>query len=146
MYPQIHVNYVAVAVAVVASVCFGFLWHGPLFGKKWISLMKMPADAKPDPKVMLRGMVLMVIGTFLTAWVLVYMSDVWRPSAWGMGADSPAYVYGFLTGLFTWLGFYVPMLFGPLAWEGKGWGLFRLNAAYHFINLQLIAMILAYLR
>ncbi len=146
MYPQIHVSWIAVVVAVVASFFFGWLWHGPLFGKKWASLMKFPPDMKPDPKVMTRGMVLTVVGTFLTAWVLVYSSDVWRPSVWGAGTDSPAYVYGFLTGLFTWLGFYVPMQLSAVAWEGRGWQLFGINSAYHFVNLQLIAMILAYIR
>jgi hypothetical protein len=63
-----------------------------------------------------------------------------------MGADSPGYVYGFLTGLFTWIGFYVPMLLSAVAWEGKGWALFGINAAYAFLNLQLIAMIIAYIR
>ena len=146
MHPQIHLNWVAVVVAVVASFFFGWVWYGPLFGKKWASLMKFPPDMKPDPKVMMRGMVLMVIGTFLTTYVLVYTSDIWRPSSWGTGADSPGYVYGFLTGLFTWIGFYVPMQLSAVAWEGKGWGLFGINAAYAFLNLQLIAMIIAYIR
>jgi hypothetical protein len=139
MHPQIHVNWLAVLVAVVAAFAFGWLWYGPLFGKKWAALMKYPPDVKPDPKVMTRGMALMVVGCFLT-------SDIWRPSVWGGGPDSPGYVYGFLAGLWTWLGFYVPMLLGGVAWEGKGWPLFGLNAAYCFFHLQLIAMIIAYLR
>lgn len=139
-------NYLAVAAAVVASFLFGWLWYGPLFGKKWASLMNMPADRKPEPGVMLRGMALMILGTFLTAWVLVYIVEVSRPSVWGAAADAASYMYGFFAGFFTWLGFYVPMLLGTVAWEGRSWSLFGLNAAYHFANLQLIAMILAYWR
>ena len=146
MHPQIHLNWVAVVVAVVASFFFGWLWYGPLFGKKWASLMKFPTDMKPDPKVMMRGMVLMVIGTFLTTYVLVYSSDIWRPSSWGTGADSPGYVYGFLTGLFTWIGFYVPLLLGGVSWENRSWKLFCINAAYYFVMLQMVAMILAFWR
>jgi hypothetical protein len=146
MYPQIHVNFMAVAAAVVVSFFFGWLWYGPLFGKKWAGLMNMPTDGKPDPKVMLRGMGLMVLGTFLTAYVLAYSAEVWRPSLWRAGTDAPAYLYGFCSGFFTWLGFYVPMLLGAVAWEGRSWSLFGLNASYHFVNLQIIAMILAYWR
>jgi len=146
MYPQIHVNFPAVIAAVVASFVFGWLWYGPLFGKKWASLMNLPADFKPDPKLMMRGMGLALLGTFLTTYVLLHSAEVWRPSVWGVGADAPAWRYGFFGGFFTWLGFYVPLLLGSVAWEGRPWGLFGLNAAYHFINLQLIAMILAHWR
>ena len=146
MHPQIHVNWMAVVVAVVASFFFGWLWYGPLFGRKWAALMKFPPDMKPEAKVMVHDMALMVIGTFLTSYTLVFLSDSWRPSVWGGGEDAPGYVYGFLAGLWTWLGFYVPMQLSAVAWEGKGWGLFGINAAYCFLNLQLIAMILAYMR
>ena len=146
MQPLIHINFMAVFAAVFVSFMFGWLWYGPLFGKKWASLMKMPMDAKPDPKVMLRGMALMIVGTFLTAYVLAHASAVWRPSAWNAGTDGPSWIYGFFAGFFTWIGYYVPMLLGAVAWEGRSWGLFGLNAAYHFVNLQFIAMILVYWR
>ena len=146
MHPTIHVNWLAVLVAVVASFVFGWLWYGPLFGRKWAALMKMPADMKPDPKVMMRGMVLMVIGTFLTTYTLVFMSEIWRPSVWGGSGDLAAYVYGFLTGLWVWIGFYIPMQLSTVAWESRSWALFGLNIAYAFLNLQIIAMILQYMR
>jgi hypothetical protein len=146
MYIQIPVNYLAIIAAVIASFLFGWLWYGPLFGKKWTSLMNMPVDAKPDPKVMMRGMGLTLLGTFLTAYVLAHTAAVWRPSVWGVGADAASYLYGFYSGFFTWVGFFVPMLLGSVAWEGRSWRLFWLNAAYHFVNLQLIAMILAHWR
>jgi uncharacterized protein DUF1761 len=146
MHPTIHVNWWAVLIAVVVSFVFGWLWYGPLFGKKWAALMKMPADMKPDPKVMTRGMVLMVIGTFLTAYTMVFFSDIWRPSVWGGTGDSPGYYYGFLTGLWVWIGFYIPMQLSTVAWEGRSWALYGLNIAYAFLNLQIIAMILQYMR
>lgn len=146
MYPQIHVNYLAVLAAVVASFLLGWLWYGPLFGKKWAGLMNMSMDQKPDPKVMMRGMGLTLLGAFLTTYVLLHSAEVWRASVWGAGADARSYYYGFFSGFFTWIGFFVPMLLGSVAWEGRSWSLFGLNAAYHFVNLQLIAMILAHWR
>ena len=56
MHPEIHINYLAVVAAVIVSFFFGWLWYGPLFGKKWASLMKMPTDCKTNPKITLRGM------------------------------------------------------------------------------------------
>jgi len=146
MQPAIHMNWLAVLVAVVASFVFGWLWYGPLFGKKWAALMKFPPDMKPDKKVMMRGMILMVIGTFLTAYTIVWVSDVWRPSVWGGSGDAAAYVYALATAFWVWIGFYVPMNLSGVAWEGKPWALFGLNVAYCFLNLLLIALIIQYLR
>ena len=144
--PLIEINFVALAAAVAASFIFGWLWYGPLFGKTCARLTGMPSEAKPDPGAIARGMALTLLGTVLTAYVLAHSTNVWRPSAWNAGADAPDFVYGFFSGLFTWLGFYVPMLLGTVAWENRGWKLFGLNAAYHFANLQLVAMILAHWR
>jgi hypothetical protein len=146
MHPVIPINYLAIVAAVAASFVFGFLWHGPLFGKKWASLMGMSMDKKPDMGMMLRPMLLTLFGTLLTSYVLVHTTHIWRASTWGAGADSASYVYGFLSGFFTWLGFYVPVFLSTVAWEGRSWGLFLLNVSYHFINLQIIAMIIAYWR
>lgn len=144
MCPTISINYMAVAAAVAASFVFGFLWYGPLFGKTWAGLMgiKMDKECKPAAWVF----VVAIIGTFLTVYVMNYSTKVWMASSWGLSPDKPAYMYGFFSGFFTWLGFYVPMLLGHVTWEGKPWKLFGLNAVYYFLNLQIIAMILAYWR
>ena len=146
MQPDIHLNYWAILVAVAATMVLGFLWYGPIFGKAWMKEMGIPADQKPDPKVMRRGVILMVIGSFLTAFVLAHTGEVWRPSVWKAGADGSAAFYGFFNGFWIWIGFYVPLLLGAVAWENKSWKLFGINAAYYFVMLQLVAMILAFWR
>ena len=102
MHPEIHINYLSVIVAVIASFFFGWLWYGPLFGKVWMRLMNLPTEGKPSTGVMIRGMVLMIIGTILIAYVMAHASEVWRPSVWKVGLDSPSYIYGFFNGFFTW--------------------------------------------
>jgi len=146
MLPDIHLNYWAILVAMAASIVLGFLWYGPIFGKAWMKEMGMAPDQKPNPKVMRRGMILMVIGSFLTTFVLAHTGEVWRPSVWKAGADGSAAFYGFSNGFWTWIGFYVPLLLGAVAWENKSWKLFGINAAYYFVMLQLVAMILAFWR
>ncbi len=108
--------------------------------------MKFPADFKPTSKKMMQGMTLALAGSLLTAYVLAHSVEVWRPSVWKVGPDQGAGTYGFFAGLFTWIGFYVPMLFGVVAWEGKSWKLFGLNAAFHFIALQIMGAILTFWR
>ena len=146
MQPDIHLNYWAILVAMAASIVLGFLWYGPILGKAWMKEMGMSPDHKPDPRVMRRGMILMVIGSFLTALVLAYSEEPWRPSVWKVGADASNVFYGFMSGFFTWIGFYVPLLLGTVAWENKSWKLFGINAAYYFVSLQAMGMILAFWR
>ena len=69
---EITINYVAVAVAVVANFIFGFLWYTPLFGKTWAKEMGMDPEAKPDGGAMAKGMIMMVIGNFLMAYVFAH--------------------------------------------------------------------------
>src|SRR3989338_10473535 len=140
MMPEIHVNYLAVGAAVIANFVFGWLWYSPLlFAKPWAREMGMDMSKKPDPKVMMRGMILMIIGSFLVAWVLAHNAAVWRPSTWNVpgAADGPAALLGFQSGFFTWLGFFVPQLLGSVAWENRSWKLFGINAAYNFLALQI---------
>lgn len=146
MQPDIHLNYWAILAATAASVVIGFLWYGPLFSKAWIKEMGIAPDSKPAPGSMRRGMILMVIGAFLTAYVLAHTVEIWRPSTWKVGADSPNAVYGFASAFFTWIGFYVPVLLSSVAWESRSWKLFGINAGYYFTSLLAAAMILAFWR
>jgi len=144
--PNLIMNYVAILVAVVACQVFGFLWYGPLVGKTWLRLMKIPTDFKPSSAEMGRSIAMDVLGTLLTVYVLAHDVQVWRPSAWNAGTDAPAYIYGFFAGFFIWLGFYAPTHMSSVAWERRPWALAGINATYTFIKLQMIAQILSHWR
>lgn len=132
MCPFTHANYLVLAAAVAASFVFGFLWYGPVFGKTWAGLMGMKIDKcnKPAPW----AIPLTLLGTVLTTFVMAYVLYIYKPYC----------TYG--AAFFIWLGFYVPLLFSSVTWEGKPWKLFALNAAYYFLNLQLIAAVLTFWR
>src|SRR2546426_4185491 len=132
MQPDIHLNYWAILVAVAATMVLGFLWYGPIFGKAWMKEMGIPAGGKPDPKVMRRGLILMLIGSFLTAIVLAHTGEVWRPPLWEAGADASAADYGFFTGFWAWVGFYVPLLPRAVASGNKARERFGLPAPLPF--------------
>ncbi len=144
MHPIIHENYTSVLIALALSFTFGWIWHGPLFGKLWMKLMKIPSNTKMDPKKMIKSMVIGLIGTAILIHVMVYTTNIWRASVWGVGTDAEWYEYGFWSGFYTWLGFYVPMFLGSVAWEARSWSLFIFNVVYHLLNLQIIAMCVSY--
>ena len=137
-----HPNITGILVAVVVSFFFGWLWYGPLFGKSWAKELGMNMDQKPPAGVMIKGMIVMAIGCFLTAWVLASDGMAWRLVP---GMESTSVVqFGFMGGFFTWLGFYLPQHLSRMAWENKSMKLFWINALHSFLMLQIVAMIVAH--
>jgi Protein of unknown function (DUF1761) len=144
LQPNIHLNWLAILVAVVASFAIGGLWYGPLFGKTWAKAIGL--DGKPSGAEIAKGSVINLVGLFLMAFVLAHDVQVWRPSSWGLQPDGPPHVYGFFAGLFIWLGFIVPILLNGPAFERKSWKVFGISAVYQLISLQVMAQLLSFWR
>lgn len=143
---EIQIDYLAVLVAVVANFVFGFVWYTPLFGKVWAQEMGMDPNAKPDGGTMAKGMILMVVGNFLMAYVLAHSILAWNPVTWGLPpADVSDVMYAMNAAFFTWLGFFLPVDLSTLAWEKKSFKLFAINTSYHFLSLVIVALILVYM-
>lgn len=141
---NIHVSMLAIIIAVVANFILGFLWYTPLFGKAWAKEMGFDLTVKPPPSALVKGMIFMVIGNFLMAFVFAHNMAVWDPTTWGKPPStmSPA-ANAFMAAIFTWLGFYFPVDLGRVAWEKSSWKLFFINTSYHFLMLLVAAMIIA---
>lgn len=140
-------NWIALLAAMVASVVLGFLWYSPKLptGRIWMRDMKLPLDHKPTPKQMATGMTLMVIGTFLLMFVLMHVFVAFRDAYRldGERLDGIDLMDGFQGAFFTWLGFFVPVGFSSVAWEGRPWSLFFVNTSYHFVNLLVAGLVFA---
>ena len=142
--PNIQINMLAVLIAVVANFVLGFLWYSPLFGKAWAKEMGFDLTRKPPASAMAKGMILMIIGNFLMAYVFAHNIAVWNPVTWGQPAsDMSLGQNAGMAAFFTWLGFYLPGDLGIVAWEQKTWKLFFINTCYHFAALLVAAFILA---
>ena len=140
---EMHINMLAVAIAVVANFVLGFIWYTPLFGKVWGREMGYDPNMKPASSELMKGMVFMVIGNFLMAYVFAHNIAAWSfvPAVAEMSAAQNAC----MATVFTWLGFYLPGDLGSTAWERKSWTLFFINTGYHLASLFLVAMILTYM-
>ena len=146
MQPDLHINYLAIAAAIAAKAVLGSVWYGPLFGRLRDRELGNASGAPLPSSALFRARVLRLAGMALTVYVLALAVAVIHPSAWGAGADGSAAGYGFVAGLFVWLGFYVPPLFARVAWEAASWRMLRVHALYHLVALQLSAQILAHWR
>ena len=137
---DLNINYVAILVAVVANFILGFIWYTPLFGRAWAKEMGFDTHIKPTSEEMARGMIIMVIGNFLMAYVFAHNNAAWSYVP-GM-KEMPAAASIMNATVFTWLGFYLPVDIGAVTWERKSWKLFGINTGYHFMMLLVAAVIL----
>ena len=107
MYPLTHVSITALLSATVASYVFGFLWYGPLFGKLWAELMGKDMEDCKGRRPPLSGLLLTLLGTFLTTMALAYFLYFSKlPCPFALAA-------------WAGLGFYLPVLFSAATWECK---------------------------
>ena len=140
---EMHINITAILVAVAANFVLGFIWYTPLFGKAWAKEMGMDTGIKPTGGEMAKGMIFMVIGNFFMAYVFAHNMAAW---SYVPGTKEMAAVSNIMSSaIFTWLGFYLPVDAGTVAWERKSWKLFGINTGYHFMMLLVAAVILTYM-
>jgi hypothetical protein len=140
---ELQINYIAILVAVVANFILGFIWYTPLFGKAWAKELGFDLSIKPTGGELAKGMIIMVIGNFLMAYVLAHNNAAWT---YVPGMDQmPAIGTILNSAVFTWLGFYLPVDLNAVAWEKKSWKLFWINTGYHLVMLLVAATILTLL-
>lgn len=137
---MVSINYLAVILAAIISMVLGFLWYGPLFGKKWIALMGWSPEAMAVAKAkgMTKSYVLMTISSLVMAYVLYYVV-----AYSGAFVNTSGVSVGLSSGFWIWLGFIAPVTMGSVLWEGRSWALWVLNAGYYLVSLLLMGAVLA---
>ncbi len=119
----------------ILSVVLGFIWYGPLFGKKWMELSGIPMPSeKPSMKMMAKPILLSLIGALFMSFALVSVT-AFHNAYW----DVTGYAAGLSFAFFLWLGFIVPPYLNFSGWEQKSWTLFCINTGYWLVLLFVIA-------
>lgn len=136
----IHISYLAVVVAAIASVLWGWVWHTWICSKKWASECGMHHSM--DKRQTRIATLVSFIGAFLTAFILHRLLVI--SQAANIMPDKTAYKYGLCLAFSVWIGFYVPMALHATVWLKKSWHFFLGKVIHNFINLLIIAMILAH--
>jgi hypothetical protein len=131
---DIAVNVWAVLGATVVSFIIGWLWYGPLFGKKWMALRKMDTSAMTGemPYKLMAGEFVL---TFITAYVLACFAVLF-----GATTAPQALELGFA----VWVGFYATTLAGALLWEKMPMELYLIVAGRWLVSLLAMALVLAW--
>lgn len=133
------INIWALIISAILSVVIGFIWYGPLFGKKWMALsgIKMPEGQKPSMGMMSKPMILSIIGAILMAFTLS-SSIAFHNVFYVVSGYGAAWALAFL----LWLGFIVPVHLNSTGWEGKSWTLFFINTGYWLVFLLISASVI----
>ena len=117
----------------------GFIWYGPLFGKKWMALsgITMP-DTKPSFAAMLQPMGASLVGAFLMSSVLSF-SIAFHNAYYSTSGIMTDLSFAFV----LWLGFIVPAYLNFVAWERKSWAITLINTGYWLVFLSISAALIS---
>lgn len=137
---DIPINYLAILAAAIANMALGFLWFGPLFGKKWLALSGRSAESLDSEKS--KGMamtyVVQIVGALLMSYVLAHAI------VFGTAYTGTVGIVGGLTAAFWyWLGFVAPVTVGDVLWNGRSWTFWSITAGYYLAAMLLMATTLS---
>ena len=130
---EVHVNYLAVIAAAVATYILAALWYGAIFGKLWQKLTGI-TDMKPKPL----NMVLALVSSFVMAYVLDH-SLVFGDAYLKTGGISG----GLMGAFFLWLGFVATVTLCTKLYENKPWALWLLDNGFWLISMLVMGIILS---
>lgn len=123
-----NINWLAVAVATIASFAVGFLWYGPVFGKLWQKHIGLSDDDIKNANM------LMIFGpAFILTLIMAIVLSMMTAGGWKNGMNTGALIgFGFVA---TAIG--VNYLFAR-----KSLTLFFIDAGYSAIVLMLMGAII----
>ncbi|SKA98049.1 Protein of unknown function [Agreia bicolorata] len=134
MIPDI--NYLAVIAATLSSMVVGSIWYTPkVFGNYWMRAANVTPSGKASDAV--RPIVITVIVSFITAWVLAGAAFI----SWDFYGGS-FFVNTLVTALILWAGFTAARFITHDAFDGRPTGLTVLNVAHELVTIVIMAIII----
>lgn len=135
---MIEVNLLAVLVCGLIAMALGFIWYGPLFGKKWMEIIHAtPKDLEDRKKMQQSAGPLYVIQFILSlfqAYVLAHYIKGWTDA-------SPIE-----NSLWIWAAFIMPIIAQGAMWNNDSakvsWARFLIQASYQLILFIIFALVL----
>lgn len=132
------VNYLAVIVCAILAMALGALWYGPLFGQKWMEIVRMnPANLAAREKMKKSAGPLYFIQFILVlfqVWVLAYYIQGWK--------EAP----GLVNALWIWAAFIMPTIAASSMWNNDrakiSWTRFLIQADYQLLIFIMFGLIL----
>ncbi len=137
--------WIEIGAAFLAYFVLSFLWWGPVFGKLWAKQMGMDPDMKPTSREMGVAMALQVLSTFLIAFVLWHVLVAFTVDLEADAVSNPTVSAALRIAFYAWLGFFLPVQLGRVAWEKGTWLLVAINAGGQLVGLAAMGLVFALL-
>ncbi len=117
-----NINFLAVIVAAFSAFFVGWIWYGPLFGKKWMELNGFTKENMSQKKWLPMPLIMGVnyVATLLAAFSLAMF----------LGAEADA-VFGIFAGLMIAIFWIATSRLNDVLYERKPMGLFWINVGYN---------------
>ena len=117
-----NLNFLAVLVAAFSAFFIGWIWYGPLFGKKWMELNGFTKENMSQKKWLPLPLIMGInyIATLLAAFSLAMF----------LGTESDA-VFGMFAGLMIAVFWIATSRLNDVLYEQKPMGLFWINVGYN---------------
>ena len=133
------INYWAVLSCALLSLVLGFVWYGPLFGRKWIEINELSPDDLAKREAMQKEVgplyAVQFILSLLQIYILAHFVQGWSEVS---GVESAAWI---------WLGFVMPTIAGLAMWNAKPakvkWTLFLISSGYQLLSFVSFGFILS---
>lgn len=134
------INYLAVIVCAVLSMVTGYVWFGPMFGKKWLEVIKAkPEDLAARKEMQKKAGPLYGVQFVLSLFQIWILAQFISGSLEGMGLTNS---------LWIWAGFVMPTIAGASMWNNDSakvsWTRFWLQSVYQLLNFVIFALVLSF--
>ncbi len=136
------VGWIEIGVAFLTYFFLSFLWWGPIMGRKWGQEMGIDMDEKVP---MAKPMILQIVASFLTIYVFWHVTSAFTVDLETDALSNPSIAAALTGAFFTWLGFFVPVQLGRVAWEKASWALFGINTGGYLLALGGASLVFALL-
>lgn len=135
--PDVSVSWAAVAVATVAAMVIGSIWYGPLFGERWMKLVKLSKKEtqKNWKKPMLAMLGLSIVQAVILAHFIAYAQYYYF--------ETGELTIGILAGFWAWVGFVLPALGGNYLFARKSFELAKIDLGNYLVTLVAMGAIIA---
>ena len=129
----VPINYLPLAIAVIAKMILGALWYSPvLFLKPWMALAGV-TEAQMKAR-MPKALVSDLVGTVIMAIVLAHAVAF---------AGAAGAAQGAVIGAVNWLGFIAVTTFAAMLYEHRPFKIWAINNGFQLVGLIIMGAILA---